>query len=407
MQEVKFLYQSIGITVSENQVHIDNRNLFLSTAHWECRVRTERQGEVLEEHTLETDVFPLSSLSYPLRLVRQSQPGLYTVTVSFHLRRDTLWAKAGHEIAFGQKCYEIASPAAAESDPLEIIHSPHSIGCRGAHFEAVFSRLTPGLVSYRWAGRELLDGRPMPNFWRAPTDNDRGNLMMARCGQWKLASLYAVAEQISGQMVTLEETGHSAVICQKFRLPTQPESFCLLRDEVFGSGRIDVELHWDGTAGLPELPEFGVMLPLKAELSNLCWYGLGPMETYADRKSGGKTGLYRNTVGEYLAPYLVPQECGNKEEVRFAELTDAQGIGLRFESEEGCCFSALPYSPHQMEEAAHLYELPKPVHTYVRIAMAQMGVGGDDSWGARTHPEYLLPADQTRCFRFRFRGITR
>ena len=110
-----------------------------------------------------------------------------------------------------------------------------------------------------------------------------------------------------------------------------------------------------------------------------------------------------------MAPYLVPQECGNKENVRFAELTGEDGIGLRFESENesGCCFSALPYSPHQLEEAEHVYELPRPVHTYVRLSMAQMGVAGDNSWGALTHPEYLLPDDRDLRFRFSFRGINR
>ena len=409
MQEVKFLYQPIGIRVLEDRVEIENRNLFVSTARWECRVRVERQGTLLEQHRLETDVFPLCTLSYPLHLQPRTRPGSYAVTVSFHLRAGERWAEAGHEVAFGQRVYEIAEAPEAVCRPPEIIRSPHSIGFRGADFEAVFSRLTPGLVSYRYGGKELLDGRPMPNFWRAPTDNDRGNLMMARYGQWKLASLYPVPERMEGQTLLLEETGHSAVVTQRLRLPSRPEAFCNLRFEVFGTGRIDVELHYEHAEGLGDMPEFGVMLPLKAELDRLCWYGLGPMETYADRRCGGRMGLYRNRVEENLAPYLVPQECGGKEQVRFAELTDADGLGLRFESEtaEGCAFSALPYSPHQMEEAAHAWELPKIAHTYVRISLARMGVAGDDTWGARTHPEYLLPGDRDLRFRFSFRGIQR
>ena len=122
---------------------------------------------------------------------------------------------------------------------------------------------------------------------------------------------------------------------------------------------------------------------------------------------GGKLGLFENRVDENLAPYLVPQECGNKEQVRWAAVTDAQGRGLQFlaQEPEGCSFSALPYTPHQLEQARHAYELPRPVHTIVRLSLEQMGVAGDNTWGARTHPEYLLPADQKLSFRFSFQGI--
>ena len=98
----------------------------------------------------------------------------------------------------------------------------------------------------------------------------------------------------------------------------------------------------------------------------------------------------------------MPQECGNKEQVSFAAVTDDRGQGLRFQAglPETFCFSALPYTPHQLELADHLYELPRPVHTIVRVGLQQMGVGGDDSWGARTHGEFLLTADRPLTFTF-------
>ncbi|MDE7207344.1 MAG: beta-galactosidase, partial [Lachnospiraceae bacterium] len=104
--------------------------------------------------------------------------------------------------------------------------------------------------------------------------------------------------------------------------------------------------------------------------------------------------------------YMVPQECGNKTDVRWAKVTDRKGRGILFEADEEVInFSALPYTPHEMENAKHPYELPEVHYTVVRVAKQQMGVGGDDSWGAPIHEEYHIAADQKLEFCFSFRGI--
>jgi beta-galactosidase len=152
------------------------------------------------------------------------------------------------------------------------------------------------------------------------------------------------------------------------------------------------------------MPEFGVMFKLDADCDILKWYGLGPQETYADRREGAKLGLYENHVKDNMAEYLVPQECGNKCGVRYAKVVDRKGRGMLFFGDE-LSFSALPYTPHEVENAAHAYELPEVHYTVVRVAKAQMGVGGDDSWGAKVHPEYLIDVSQPLAFTFCFRGI--
>ena len=139
-----------------------------------------------------------------------------------------------------------------------------------------------------------------------------------------------------------------------------------------------------------------------AELSNLEWYGLGPWETYPDR-CHAKTGVYRNRVANNMAKYLVPQECGNKQEVRWAKVTDDLGRGILFTADR-LGFSALPWSPQQLDDARHANELPDPLFTYVRIGR-QMGIGGDDTWGALVHPEYLLDNTKPMEITFCFRGI--
>ena len=409
MQEVKYNYRNISAEVYEDKIKIINRNLFVDTSDFDCLVRVEKEGHLLEESLLMTDVEPGCSGEFPMPFLLPEGKGEYTVTVSFRLKKDTAWAGAGHEIAFGQGIFTktealIADRALAVRKPLQVIHGTYNLGVRGEEFEALFSYGSCGLVSYRYGGKELLKTTPMPNFWRAPVDNDCGNRMMQRYGQWKLASMYISNYGVQGQNpVVKEEEGCVTVSC-KYQMPTVPVSECELRYKVFGDGTIETTLVMDPVKELGDMPEFGVIMKVDADLDNLEWYGNGPEETYADRKKGAKLGIYRNKVVDNMARYMVPQECGNKTEVRYAKVTDAKGRGLLFAG-KGMSFSALPYTPHEMENAAHANELPQVHYTVIRAALGQMGVGGDDSWGARVHEEYLLPADKRLEFTFCFRGI--
>ena len=424
MQEVKFNYQNITAEVQEESVLVKNKNLFTNTECYDCKVTVARDGKVIRTAKMDTAVEPLSEKSYELPLKKESRSGEYTVTVSFHLKKDTVWAKAGHEVAFGQYVYTVDPLESADeekhqaiagaSEQMQVIHSVHNIGVRGEHFEVMFSTLNGGLVSYKYAGREMIEAIPKPNFWRAPTDNDCGNQMPMRYAQWKIASMYLGHKEYRkgafGPMNFPEvEVGENSVkISYTYFMPTTPASECRLSYEVFSDGRVKTTLSYDPVEGLGDMPEFGVLFKLNADYDRVEWYGLGEAETYADRKHGAKLGIYQNKVADNMAHYMVPQECGAKEEVRWAKVVDRKGRGMLFEmaKENGpMMFSALPYTPHEIENAMHPFELPEIHYTVVRAAKGQMGVGGDDSWGSYTHPEYLLNADGKMEFSFLFKGI--
>ena len=424
MQEVKFNYQNITAEVQEESVLVKNKNLFTNTDCYDCKVTVARDGKVIRTAKMDTAVEPLSEKSYELPLKKESRSGEYTVTVSFHLKEDTVWAKAGHEVAFGQYVYTVDPLESADeekhqaiagaSDQMQVIHSVHNIGVRGEHFEVMFSTLNGGLVSYKYAGREMIEAIPKPNFWRAPTDNDCGNQMPMRYAQWKIASMYLGHKEYRkgafGPMnfPEVEEGENSVKISYTYFMPTTPASECRLSYEVFSDGRVKTTLSYDPVEGLGDMPEFGVLFKLNADYDRVEWYGLGEAETYADRKHGAKLGIYQNKVADNMAHYMVPQECGAKEEVRWAKVVDRKGRGMLFEmaKENGpMMFSALPYTPHEIENAMHPFELPEIHYTVVRAAKGQMGVGGDDSWGSYTHPEYLLNADGKMEFSFLFKGI--
>ena len=362
MQEVKFNYQNITAKVSEDKVTVINKNLFVNTDTFDAKVTLAKDGKVICTKPLATAVAPLSEETYELPIEKQERPGEYTVTVSFHLKSDTVWATAGHEVAFGQYVYQVEKEPVVCTDEIEIIRSTHNIGIRGAHFEVLFSVLNGGLVSYKYAGREMIESIPKPNFWRAPIDNDCGNLMQMRYAQWKIASMYLNFKDyrdgiyVGGHQPQLEVKEHSAVVSYTYVMPTTPMTECHISYEVFGDGRVKTTLTYDPVKELGDMPEFGVMFKFNADYDHVEWYGLGEAETYADRKHGAKLGIYKNMVADNMAHYMVPQECGAKEEVRWAKVTDRKGRGMLFEMdpENGpMMFSALPYTPHEIGSSLH------------------------------------------------------
>ena len=414
MQEVKFNYQNITAEVSADSVKVINKNLFVNTDIFDCKVTVAKNGKVIRKASLATAVAPLSEETYALPLAKEEKPGEYAVTVSFHLKEDKVWAEVGHEVAFGQYIYKVEAPKKACPEGVEVIRSTHNIGVRGAHFEVLFSVLNGGLTSYKYAGKEMIEAIPKPNFWRAPTDNDCGNLMGMRYGQWKIASMYLSHKDFRkgpygpGNVPEVEVNEKTVKVTYTYLMPTTPLSECKLFYEVFGDGRVKTTLTYDPVKELGDMPEFGVIFKFNADYDRVEWYGLGEAETYSDRKKGAKLGIYTNKVADNMARYMVPQECGAKEEVRWAKVTDRKGRGMLFEMDENngpMMFSALPYTPHEMENAMHPYELPEVHYTVVRVAKDQMGIGGDDSWGARTHEEYLLKTDKKMEFSFVFKGL--
>ena len=416
MQEVRYCYQQIRVEPMATRAKIINKHLFLNTSAFACVATLERNGTPVATAEIETDIAPLSEGTVRLPFAKETLPGEYAVTVSFRLREDTLYADAGHEVAFGQFVYAVRAEKQVPEKNLRVVRGCVNIGVHGEHFSALFSMQKAALVSYRFAGRELLDAPPRPNFWRAPTDNDLGNRMPFRYATWKAASLYhspmpadealtpARLKKLMKEAVRVRETKEYVEIGFTRYLPTWPRAEVETIYRVFGDGTIEITLQHDPVKGLSHMPEFGMLFTCSADFDRMTWYGMGPEECYCDREHGARLGVYTEPVRDNVTPYLMPQECGNRTGVRWASVTDEKGRGLLFTA-DAMDFSALPYTPEQMEAAAHPYELPPVHHTIVRASLRRMGIAGDDSWGARTHEEYLVPNDRKLSFTVRMKGI--
>lgn len=413
MQEVKFNYQNISVDFDSDYIFtVTNKNLFVNTSVFDAFAILLADGEEVYRTKLQISVPPMDRASYEIPVTLKNSmidvEKEYCIVVSFVLKENTIWEKAGYEIAFGQ--HMIKKPVSEYScdKSVELVVGNGNILVRGENFKALFSRMNLGMVSYVYGGVEMLPNTiPLPNFWRTPTNNDSGNMMPQRYAQWKIASMYVTTRQdqrFADTSPRVDKNDNNIAITYTYFMPTTPQSSCEVTYRVFGDGTIETTLSYDPVKELGDMPEFGMMFKLDADYDTVKWYGLGPQETYEDRQHGGKYGVYENKVADNIAEYLVPQESGNKCRVRYAKVMDKKGRGMLFFGDE-LSFSALPYTPHELENAAHHFELPPVHYTVVRVAKKQMGVGGDDSWGAHTHPEYLLDASEKMEFTFCFRGI--
>ncbi|WP_211750066.1 glycoside hydrolase family 2 TIM barrel-domain containing protein [Paenibacillus sp. Marseille-Q4541] len=407
LYEVKKCYQYAkfeSVDVLEGRYRIRNGYLFTNLSNYDLVWQISESGVVIEEGVYALDVHPGETVEVTLPCSYTSRfiPGEeYIVTLSLREKMETLWATKGHEVAFSQFLLQARTGSAVSLDKnLNSDETKETITLTGLDFKAVFNKGTGDLTSYSYNGVELIGEVPKPNFWRAVTDNDRGNRLPERASTWRSAGAGRRLENF-----TYRIHANQAEIEVTYALPTTTISYSKLLYQVNGDGEIRVTMELMPGPNLPEIPEVGLMLRLPNGFENLRWYGKGPHENYWDRAEGAKIGIYEGDVKEQLTPYLRPQESGNKTEVRWAEVTRRDGIGLRFEGNSLIEFCALPYSPEELEAHDHHYKLPKSSGAVIRVNYRQMGVGGDDSWNARTHPEFTLFANRSYIYRFSIQGI--
>lgn len=398
MQEVKFNYQNYKIIPGQKEIVIHNESLFTDTEIYVFRIELLKNGIRQQYSDGHISIAPGETKSFPTPFIIPEKPGEYVLNAALMLKNDTLWANAGHEVAFGQFVWRIEAQYTPCSKPFTIVNGDMNIGVKGENFSVMFSRSYRGLISYRYMDRELFSSAPQLNFWRAPTDNDRGCNMPYEFAKWKTAGLYVKMSETE-----FYSTDNKTVIIYHYQLPVDGSCMMKVSYTVTGDGKISIELRYDGKSEIT-LPEFGMIFKLPADFNKIKYYGYGPDENYIDRCKGARLGMFEYEVSDNLSNYIVPQECGNRIGVRYAQIVDKTGFGLKF-SANNMEFSALHYTPHELENAEHHYELPPVYKTVLKLAKNQMGVGGDDSWGSKTHEEYIIRLREGDSFQFDFMGV--
>jgi beta-galactosidase len=373
----------------------------------------------------EIDLAPRQQKTMALGLPKlQAEPGVeYFLNVSFSLKRETAWAVRGHEVAWEQwplplppapPSPPVVSDVPAPSWPLWLAESAPLVRVTGREFALVFDRLNGVMTSYSYRGVKLLERGPLPDFWRAPTDNDAGAWKSLGTAARTDPALDIVAWRSAGsgwkvkdvQLKRIDET--SALITVQAELPRVAATYTMTY-EIKGNGEVLVGAAYKpGPGPVAMMPRFGMELVASPGLERLSWYGRGPAETYSDR-AFERVGIYSSTVAQEWVEYARPQENGNKTDVRWVELANDQGLGLRAEGSPLLSVTARHLKTSDIEQAAYSYQLPARPEIYLNLDMAQMGVGGIDSWTRLAYPmeAYRIAGDQPHDYKVRLVPVAR
>ncbi|MFZ4522137.1 MAG: glycoside hydrolase family 2 TIM barrel-domain containing protein [Bacteroidales bacterium] len=309
--------------------------------------------------------------------------------------------KEGHILASEQltlpvllKGQKIEAGKTGKGPGLNLTENENTASIAGEGFSMAFDKKRGTLSSWKFRDTELVVQGLQPNFRRAPTDNDIGNGMPKRCKAWFDASENRKVVKCELSAVTKDTIFFTVVYMFPDSIGTETVSYKVLSD-----GKVTVTTSFKPLKEkLPELPRFGLNMQISPDFHKISWYGRGPWENYCDRKTASFAGIWESTPEGQFTPYIRPQENGYKTEVRWVTFETGKHITLKFTGLPLLSFSALPYTYDDMkgfrQTGKHIHDLKKNPFVDLNIDYLQMGVGGDDSWGARVHEEYTIPAKE-------------
>lgn len=423
LNEVKKIYQSIKFEIpdtlrsGQKQVTIHNKFDFSTLSDYDLVWSLVENGKIIGKENklagLNAAAGEKQVLTIPFTLPTLRKPGYeYFLNLSIRLKTATSWAPAGHEIAWHQVAVEPSKKDlpllsyTSGNPPLRVVQVGQGrVMLTGQNFSVTFDKKEGRMISFKNKKEEMLESGPFASLWRVPTDNDLGGGAKSYAAQWRDAGLDTL-ELVSSDIKTVRINSHSyKVILGNVLKGSRGQISVNSVYTVFATGDIHVQTAFNPEGEWPALAKIGMQLTMPSSFIKTQWYGNGPHETYADRKISGRMGLYTGNVSAQHFPYITPQENGNKTDVRWASVTNPEGTGLLIVGD-----SALNFSVHDYTDKA-LFDSKKRAATFLRgkatvvnIDYKQMGLGGDDSWSPRVHPEYLIPA-RNYSYSYRLRPV--
>lgn len=399
--EVKKVYQNIAfepVAFMQNRIKVTNRFDYTTLDNYQLFWAVEANGETIRSGKMN---FPTllphqaKEMEIPMGTLPAADNKEYFLTLRAFSKQATGAVPAGHEVAIEQMQLPVRLEKAQEqvSGQIEKTETEDAVTIQGKtqDFSISFSKKTGEMTSLKYDGKEMLLAGLQPNFWRGITDNDVANGTQERCATWREAGKKMVLKSIKTQA-----DNRKATVIADFDMPEQ-ESQMQITYQMLANGNVEVNMHFiPGNKALPEMPRLGMRMILKGDYDQMTWLGRGPQENYADRKSGYLIGKYSASVWEQYHPYVRAQETANKCDVRWFTLASKTGAGIKVEGAEPLSVSAwnfpqddLLYVPSTIEHR-HGGCVDKKDMVWVNIDHLQMGVGGDNTWGAMVHPEYTI-----------------
>jgi beta-galactosidase len=409
---VRHAYQYIhckAVDLSTRTIEVKNYYDFLNLKDFAAgQWRLKADGRPIQSGSLpELDLAPGATqrLIIPFKDLRLEPGAEYALELSFTLKKNQPWAAAGQEIAWDEFKLPDHVPAkrvALDKVPaVELKEDGSKLIVTGNDFVVTFDRENGALASFKHQKTELIQSPLRPDFWRAQTDNDRGRNMGRSQGIWQHAHEGAKVLNVTAEQLPQLRAVRVKAVLSLERIDATWETVYT----VFGTGDIKVDARFlPNKTDHPQLVRLGMQMALPAGFERLTWFGPGPHESYCDRKDA-RTGVYSSTVSQQFYPdYTEPGECGNKADARWIALSNGS-VGLLAVGMPLLSVNAQHYETGDLNSGKHAFELTQRPYVVLNLDLMQQGVGGDDSWGAWPHQEFLIPCKQA-SYSFRLRPYT-
>jgi beta-galactosidase len=430
LNEVNKVYQYVGfepVDLNKGIIKIKNKYDFtnLNEFHFDWEIVAD--GNVLQSGKLSIpDLKPKTEelVSIPFDKIEPAPATEYFLNL--RVSRSDAWnyVPEDHIYATAQfKLPEEGKQVFAKENGLAVLQTrtiDKKLEVSGVDMKIVFDLVSGRLESFTYKGRELIKKAPEPDFWRPPTDNDYGYDMDQLLGVWKKAGERTVVTKAN---ISQPELG-KVVVTFNYDIPDKEGKKIAgyaSSYTIYGSGDVIIKNQFNKLSEkIPEIPRMGMQMQLPVEFTNLTWLGRGPYENYTDRKTSAEVGLYESTVADQYIPYIRPQENAYKTDTRWLTLTDDDGNGILVSGDPLICFEALNNIHDDFESPGKISQYRKDAKTAnthtidvkprdlvnLNVDLGQMGVGGDNSWGALIHPQYRLLGTRYE-YSFRIRPVVK
>ncbi len=410
LYEVKKVYQNIKVyplDLANGLIKIHNNYNFIMTNFLDIKWEITANGYKIQEGILQSiSINPseIKDVKIPFKKPDLKPNTEYFLLVNFTLSKDTLWAKKGYIIAWDQFKIPFKTPELPMIDNksipnMELITSTEFFIINGRNFKIAINRIKGTLDSYEFDGSNIISTPLIPNFWRAPIDNDINILRHIPFYKKKVYRWKYAAKKRKLISITAEQLDLSIIrVIVLFIIPNGKSPQKIIY-EIYGTGDILIKNTFTPNK---DLIRFGMQMSIPKEYNKITWFGRGPHETMFDRKSGAAIGAYSGTIEELIHNYVRPQENGNKTDVRWATVTNKNGSGLFISNIGGTYLniSAWPYTLEDLEKARHINELPRRERITINVDYQQQGVGGDRIGLLDVHEEYKLKRNKKLSYCF-------
>lgn len=399
--EMKKVFQNFNvenIDANKGLVSVKNENYFTGTENIYLSWVLLENGYKVDSGTItQLNILPQSQelIKIPFDEKKIIPGKEYFLNFDFQTENESAWAGKGHILASGQLALDYNADDAFflnlthSNSELRIKKSAEGIRISGTNFSVVFNKATGALSSYVYNGKELLEEPLFPNFWRVPTDNDEGGGNNSFATRWREAELNKYT--IEQQSIDIIEYFSNAVMIRiannlKFAKGSILHTAGYL---VTTNGKIQISNVFEVDKTMPSLARVGLYTAFPKQFNKIEWYGRGPHESYEDRKESAFFGVWSGEVENQFFDHVMPQENGNKTDVRWLKVK-SEDVVLLIESASHLNFNIQNYSDNALNESKHTHSLERGDKSYLHIDYKQMGLGGDDSWSPRVHKEFLL-----------------